>query len=256
MNRSQRLIVVLAAAAIAAPRAGFAQSHPEYVPLGRLSAALYKPDTGPAPHVGLLLMHRTANYMNHIGCRELSTRGFLALCMNTRFQNNEAQVRWEQTPLDVKAGVEFLRRQPGITKVVLFAHSGGGPLMSFYQAVAEKGAAYCQGPNKLVPCGDDLRGLPPADAIVFADAHAGNPVQTLRALNPSVVVDGGKLKVIRGIRSVRSEQWLQPERPFPLSTGIPGPLFQGAGRSDERKNPDGAERAGADESRRLSIPGR
>src|SRR3989442_7138075 len=168
MNRNQRLIVVvIAAAAMIAPRASFAQSHPEYIPLARLSAALYKPDSGPAPHVAFLLMHRTANYMNHIGCTELSKRGFLALCMNTRFQNNEAQVRWEQTPLDVKAGVEFLRRQPGITKVVLLAHSGGGPLMSFYQAVAEKGPAYCQSSNKLTPCGDDLRGLPPADAIVF-----------------------------------------------------------------------------------------
>jgi predicted alpha/beta-fold hydrolase len=80
--------------------------------------------------------HRTANYLNHIACRELSSRGFLALCFNTRFQNNETQVRWEETPLDVKAAVEFVRRQPGITKVILFGHSGGGPLMSFYQAVA------------------------------------------------------------------------------------------------------------------------
>jgi hypothetical protein len=213
MTRSQRLIVVLAAAAMISPRASFAQSHPEYIPLGRLSAALYKPDTGSAPHVGFLLMHRTANYMNHIGCRELSKRGFLALCMNTRFQNNEAQVRWEQTPLDVKAGVEFLRRQPGITRVVLFAHSGGGPLMSFYQAVAEKGPAYCQGPSKLVSCGDDLRGLPPADAIVFADAHAGNPVQTLRALNPSVVVDAGKLKVIAELDPFNPNNGYDPNGP-------------------------------------------
>ena len=174
----------------------FAHSHPEYVPLGRLSAALYRPDSGPAPHVAFLIMHRTANYMDHIGCTELSKRGCVALCMNTRFQNNETQVRWEQTPLDVKAGVEFLRRQPGITKVVLLGHSGGGPLMSFYQAVAEKGAAFSQDANKLVRCGDDLNGLPRADAIVFADAHAGNPVQALRSLNPSVVSDGGKLRVI------------------------------------------------------------
>jgi hypothetical protein len=41
---------------------------------------------------------------------------------------------------------------------------------------------YCQAPEKLVKCGGDLNGLKPADAIVFADAHAGNPVQTLRSL--------------------------------------------------------------------------
>src|SRR5262245_15498178 len=110
-------IVAIAVSAIAFPRTTFAQSHPEYVSLGRLSAALYRPDTQPAPHVAFLLMHRTSNYMSHIGCTELSKRGFVALCMNTRFQNNEVQVRWEQTPLDVKAGVEYLRALPGITTV-------------------------------------------------------------------------------------------------------------------------------------------
>jgi hypothetical protein len=189
-------IAAVAAAVLFSPGTAAAQSHPEYVPLGRLSAALYRPDTGPAPHVAFLIMHRTSNYMHHIGCTELPKRGFMALCMNTRFQNNEAQVRWEETPLDVKAGVEFLRRQPGITKVVLLGHSGGGPLMSFYQAVAEKGPAYCQAPARLVRCRNDLAGLPPADAIVFADAHAGNPVQGLRAGNPSVVAEGGRLRVI------------------------------------------------------------
>jgi hypothetical protein len=185
-------IAAFGAAAMATSSAGFAQSHPEYIRLGQLSAALYKPDSGPAPHVAFVLAHRTANYLNHIGCRELSARGFLTLCFNTRFQNNEASVRWEEIPLDVKAAVDFARSQPGITKVILFGHSGGGPLMSFYQAVAEKGPGYCQAPERLVKCGSDLNGLKPADAIVFADTHPGNPVQTLRSLNPSVKIEGGK----------------------------------------------------------------
>ena len=145
--------------------------------------------------MAFLLAHRTANYLNHIGCRELSARGYLVLCFNTRFQNNEAAVRWEATALDVKAAVDFARSQPGITKVILFGHSGGGPLMSFYQAVAEKGPAFCQAADKIVKCGSDLSGLKPADALVFADAHAGNPVQTLRSLNPSVTVEGGRRRV-------------------------------------------------------------
>ena len=89
---------------------------------GRAKAALYRPDSG-SPHVGILVMHRTSNYLDHRACTELSKRGFLMLCMNTRYENNEALVDFEKLPLDVKAGVEFLRRQPGITKVVLFAHS-------------------------------------------------------------------------------------------------------------------------------------
>ena len=192
---TQCIKMAAVAAAMAISSTSFAQSHPEYIPLRQVNAALYKPDSGPAPHVAFVVAHRTANYMNHIACRELSARGFLVVCFNTRYQNNEAAVRWEETPLDVKAAVDFARSQPGITKVILFGHSGGGPLMSFYQAVAEKGSAYCQAPNKLVKCGNDLNGLKPADAIVFADAHAGNPVQTLRSLNPSVTIEGGKRRV-------------------------------------------------------------
>ena len=195
---------------LATPLIGGAQDHPEYVALGRLNAAVYRPATEPAPHVGFLVMHRTANYLNHIGCTELSKRGFLVLCMNSRFQNNESQVRTEEIPLDLKIGVEFLRRQPGITRVVLLGHSGGGPIMGLYQAVAEQGAVYCKGANKLVPCGDELNGLPRADAIVFADAHQGNPVQILRAMNPSVIADGGTLSVIRELDPFDSQNGFNP----------------------------------------------
>ena len=182
-----RIIIAGALALVLGSQLARAQSSPQFIAFpGIAKGALYRPDAGPAPHVGILAMHRTANYLNHRACTELSRRGFLMLCMNTRYENNEAQVDFEKLPLDVKAGVAFLRRQPGITKVILFAHSGGGPLMSFYQAVAEHGPAYCKGPNKLTECGDDLAGLPPADGIVFADAHPGNAINTLRSLNAAV----------------------------------------------------------------------
>jgi hypothetical protein len=187
--------LTLSAAAAAAP-AALAQSHPEYVPLPRVQAALYKPDSGPAPHVAFLVAHRTANNLSTSACTELSKRGFMVLCFNTRFVNNESQVKWEETPLDVKAAVEFVRRQPGITKVVLLGHSGGSPLMSLYEAIAENGAAYCQRPERIVKCGPEVDGLKPVDGIVFPDAHPGNPVQALRDLNPSVVMEDGKFKII------------------------------------------------------------
>jgi pimeloyl-ACP methyl ester carboxylesterase len=189
MNGSSilRALTVMLMALCCAPDPASAQSRPEFIAFqGRTKAALYKPDAGPAPHVGILVMHRTSNYLAHRACTELSRRGFLMLCMNTRYENNEAAVDFEKLPLDVKAGVEFLRRQNGISKVVLFAHSGGGPLMALYQAVAEKGPSYCKGPDKLTECGDDLAGLPRADGIVFADAHPGNSINTLRGLNPAV----------------------------------------------------------------------
>jgi len=169
------------------PLQAAAQSKPEFVAFaGTAKGALYRPDGGAAPHVGILVMHRSSNFLAHRACTELSRRGFLLLCMNTRYENNEALVDFEKLPLDVKAGVDFLRAQAGITKVVLFGHSGGGPLMALYQAVAEHGPAFCKGANKLVECGDDLAGLKSADGIIFADAHPGNSINTLRGLNPAV----------------------------------------------------------------------
>src|SRR5439155_4524765 len=76
--------------------------------------------------------------------------------------------------------------QPGITKIVLLGHSGGGPATSFYEAVAEKGPAYCQGPAKLVECANTLAGLPRADGLMLVDAHPGVSVNGLRSLNPAV----------------------------------------------------------------------
>ena len=169
-----------------------AQSNPTYIQFtpGAVKGALYKPDSGPAPHVAVLLIHRTANFLSHIGARELSRRGFLVLAMNPRSDNNEAAVKWEENALDVRSGVEFLRRQTGITKVLLFGHSGGGPAMTFYQAVAEKGPSYCQGPNKLTQCGENLAKLPKADGMILVDAHPGNSVNGIRSLNPALVDDG------------------------------------------------------------------
>jgi hypothetical protein len=187
--------LTVTAAAVAAP-AALAQSHPEYVPLPRVQAALYKPDSGPAPHIAFIVAHRTANNLSTSACTELSKRGFMVLCFNTRFINNEAAVRWEETPLDVKAVVDFVRKQPGITKVVAIGHSGGSPLMSLYEAIAENGAAYCQKPERIVKCGNEVNGATRLDGIVFPDAHPGNPVQALRDLNPSIVMEDGKIKVI------------------------------------------------------------
>jgi pimeloyl-ACP methyl ester carboxylesterase len=188
--------IMIYALTLLRPAASVAQSHPEYLTFRRgVKGALYKPDSGPAPHVGIILMHRTANFLNHIATTELSKRGFLVLGMNPRSDNNEAAVNWESIPLDVKEGVDFMRKQPGITKIILFGHSGGGATMSFYQAVAEKGPSYCQGANKLLECGNDLAGLPKADGMILVDAHPSNPINGVRDINPALLDESDPGKV-------------------------------------------------------------
>src|SRR5262245_50944081 len=178
------LLCVMSTASIA-----FGQSNPTYVQFSpaEVKGALYKPNSGSAPHVAILVTHRTSNVMGSLTCIELAKRGLMVLCLNPRSDNNEALVKWESIALDVRSGVTFLKKQSGITKVLLLGGSGGGPTMSFYQAVAEKGPSYCQGANKLVQCGSELANLPRADGIIFRDAHPGNPVNGLRSINPAIV---------------------------------------------------------------------
>ena len=61
--------------------AAFAQSDPRYIRFPGVPAsvkgALYLPDApAPPPHVAILVMHRTSNFMNALACTELSRRGF------------------------------------------------------------------------------------------------------------------------------------------------------------------------------------
>src|SRR5438552_2801818 len=193
----KRIVSVATLLALGCAASALAQSNPAYIQFSPQSVkgALYKPDSGPAPHVAVLVIHRTSNFLSHAATRELSRRGFLVLGMNPRSDNNEAAVNFEANALDIKSGIEFLRRQPGITKIVLFGHSGGGPATSFYEAVAEKGASYCRGSNKLVECERSLDGLPKADGLVLADAHPGVSVNGLRSLNPAVLDEHDPKKI-------------------------------------------------------------
>ncbi len=166
-----------------------AQSNPRYIAFstGATKGALYIPDSGPAPHVAVLVIHRTSNFMNHLSTTELSKRGIMVLGMNPRSDNNETIVNFEEIGLDIRSGIEFLKKQPGITKVLLLGHSGGGPSTTYYQAVAETGVSYCQNPGKLARCRDNVGGGPRADGMILVDAHPGNPVNTLRSMNPAVL---------------------------------------------------------------------
>jgi len=167
---------------------------PQYIQFepGTTKGAIYYPDPEnyPNPEIAALNIHPISNRLAHISMEEMSKRGFVVLGMSSRCENNEAScTQWENIALDIKQGIEYLRKLPGITTVILLGGSSGGPLMSFYQAVAEKGVNFCQNPNKLIKCDDRLKDLPPADGIVFRDSHLGDGINSLRSMNPAVIND-------------------------------------------------------------------
>ena len=184
------------AAGAAAPYPSLAQSNPAYVKLGQVNAARFLPDSGPAPHTAFISAHRTGNTIGSSTCNELAARGFMAICFETRYRNDDIGVQWEKLPHDVKAVVDYARRQPGIRHVILLGHSGGSPMMSLYQAIAEKGESFCESKELLTTCAkEDYGTLSRADGLVFPDAHPGNPVQSLRSLNPAITIENGRKTV-------------------------------------------------------------
>src|SRR5579871_2150543 len=181
-------LTVLASFALGVPQA-VAQQYIAGLAHG-VKAVLYKPASNPGAKVGVIIVHRTSNYLAHAGCTQLSQRGLVVFCMNSRFDNNETIVNYELIAQDVGVGVDYLRNTVGVSKVVLFGHSGGGPTTTYYQAVAENGPSFCSDARKLSKCDsagpNSVAGLTPADAIVLADAHPSNGVNLLRGQNPSV----------------------------------------------------------------------
>ena len=170
--------------------AQYQQTKTTFVSLGRgVPGVLYEPVTPVAnSQIGILVMHSGADYLKFSACTELSKRGYRVLCANTSTSKSgfTDDTRRERIVSDAKFGVAYLRNFPGIRKVVLFGHSGGGGLMSSYQNIAENGIKICQEPEKIVKCPDSLAGLPPADGLMLLDSNFGPGAMMLFSIDPAV----------------------------------------------------------------------
>jgi hypothetical protein len=192
------MIIVILCALVA--REAAAQTQASYLQLSpTVKAVLYSPDASTKARIAVVNMHEDGNRLADIACIELVKRGFYVLCMNGRSDNNEALDFWSDLPLDVATGVKYLKETVKASKILLYGGSGGAPLMTFYQNVAQNGPSVCQGTNKLIPCGNELAGLPAADGIILRDAHPGTAVNTLRSINPSVQRDDKPDRVLASL---------------------------------------------------------
>ena len=133
-------------------------------------------------HVGVFVMHSFAGYQNFSVCDALAQRGFTTLCADSIWTGRTDEFYgFEQHAPGIRAGINYLRNLPAggglpaISKVVIWGHSAGAPMMSLYQNVAENGAATaCQGPEKILPCvATNLQNLPKADGLMLFDPQEG-----------------------------------------------------------------------------------
>jgi hypothetical protein len=160
------------------------------------AATLRRPDNNLLGHanIGIFIMHPYSSYTNFQGCTELASRGYTTLCANSIFNSSQyGYYGYEQHAPGIKSGLEYLKKLQAsatllaITKLLIFGHSAGAPLMSFYQNIAENGPSACQGPEKIIPCVDtNLHNLTKADGVLLFDAHLGDSLATFTYVDPAI----------------------------------------------------------------------
>ncbi|MBC2666318.1 alpha/beta hydrolase [Novosphingobium flavum] len=159
---------------------------------------LYEPASpGAKAAIALFVMHASGDYLTFSACGELASRGYRVLCANNSTSKSGAfdDGVMDRVLLEMKAGIGFLRSWPGVSKIVLFGHSGGATLMTAYQMIAEGGLPSCQDAAKIHKCPDNLAGLPKADGVVLADANWGQAEMVLLSVDPSVIADDSGKKL-------------------------------------------------------------
>src|SRR5206468_3061858 len=164
-----------------------------FVGLGSANAILMEPAaTDVKSRIALVYTHPASlslssppsNNFNHPSGPQLASRGYRVLLLN----NYNERVRYESYVPDISRAIKYLRSLPGVEKVLLLGHSIGGPLVAFYQNVAENGPSVCQGPEKIYPCRADLlKDLPKVDGLIFTDVHLGEGFRLLTYLDPAVM---------------------------------------------------------------------
>lgn len=147
----------------------------------RIWGSLLRP---PGARVAAVVMHPTSNFMGHYLLAPLADRGVAALGLNTRYAGNDTVLLLERAIQDLGAGVAWLRAQ-GFDRVLLIGNSGGGALVSMYQAQAENLDI------THTPAGDpvDLEqaDLPRADGIALCAAHLGRSRLMQGWIDPAVI---------------------------------------------------------------------
>lgn len=156
-----------------------------YVRLANNSNALLWETAEPHPNQRIVAINIHAdnhNSFEYFVGMELAARGFRALNVNYY----GAETEFEEFLQPLAAAVRHARSLPGVEAVVFATHSGGGPMLAYYQEIAENGPEVCQEPSRIYPCdSESLQDLPPADALMFLSINTGAPHRFL-SLDPAV----------------------------------------------------------------------
>ncbi|HEX4266563.1 MAG TPA: hypothetical protein VHY36_01650 [Steroidobacteraceae bacterium] len=159
--------------------------HTVYVRLGSEAdeGLLYEPTSpGPKAHVALLFSHPDGNSFAYPVGAQMAARGYRILMVNHHGADDGL---WTYAP-GISNGIRYLRTLPGAQRVIVIGHSGGAPLMAFYDNVAEHGPAACDGPEELYPCPPSvLNNLARPDGVILLDPPLG-AFHAMSGVDPAV----------------------------------------------------------------------
>ena len=132
---------------------------------------LYEPREASAKsRIAMVFAHPQGNNFNEPLGREMSRRGYRVLMVNYRGGSEGAEA---QLP-SISRGIAYLRTLPGVQKVILVGHSGGGATVPLYVNVAQHGPTACSDAAKIYPCRTEgLTGLQVPDGMVLLDPVLG-----------------------------------------------------------------------------------
>jgi pimeloyl-ACP methyl ester carboxylesterase len=151
---------------------------------GHPCQGLYHRGVGRKPKVAMIATHYQIDFSEHYLADYMATRGIGFLGWNTRFRGFESSFLLDHALVDIGVGVRWLREVQGIETVVLLGNSGGGSLMSAYQANAlHRHVTPLEGMRPAAGLDD----LPPADGYVASAAHPGRPDVLTAWMDASVV---------------------------------------------------------------------
>jgi pimeloyl-ACP methyl ester carboxylesterase len=149
--------------------------------MGRIYGQLVRPEDRPS-RTALIITHPASAFLGHYLLRPLAEAGVHAVGLNTRYAANDTNLIMENVLLDIGSTVDVLHER-GYEHVVLVGNSGGGSVVSYYQAEAQDNTVTDTVAGEPI----DLSRLTRADGIILVAVHSSRARVLTEWLDPSIV---------------------------------------------------------------------
>lgn len=164
----------------------------QYIRLAEDTEGLLLEPTEPTanPRIAFVFSHPNRDNFKEQPGPAVANLGYRVMLVNYRGDRDNPDAPPEAFLPSISRGIAYLRKLPGVEKVVLLAHSGGTHMGTLYQNVAEHGPSVCQDARKIVPCdGKKIGELEKPDGLILLDPTLGAAHQ-MSAVDPAAGGEG------------------------------------------------------------------